>query len=301
VVLAVLMGTLGADSCCNGDSTPTTDSSESEKAASFLGPEDFEGSYEPREGDSEFGGEAKYQGRVVFLHLTRSTVAEVLPNALELAPNTSTELPEMHPVLLIFGHQTETRLVYPFWTPEVGEDYRELILIVPFVRKSGHQRWHNYVVRMYLEDFWATLLGNQHYGLKKIQANFAQTSTSFEVVLESISMFEFGATSSGARVDDDDAETTLLNYTQMKKIVGMPILGRLEDMIGKPFICSYFEWYLEDAEVRPIEGTAQFLQPFVTGMLSWQALGEIGSVADGAWELTGLRWRIGYPPFGCEW
>jgi hypothetical protein len=300
VAAFLALGASGTDSCCNGDEPSTNVATESPTTATFLGPGDFEGDFEGQPSPVEFGGEAKYLGRVLFLNLARDTVDDVLPGELELAPNTSTTLPEHHPVILLFGHQTQTALVYPFWTPEIGSDYRELILMIPFVRKTGGQYWHNYVVRMYLEDFWATLLGNQHYGLQKIRANFSETATTFEVILESISMFTSKATDNGSWTSDAEAETGLTNYTQMKKIIGMPVLGRLNEVLGKPFICSYFEWNTQDAEVRSILGTARFVEPFVTGMLSWQELGEIASVSEGAWELRGLRWRIGYPPSVCK-
>jgi hypothetical protein len=292
-------GASGTDSGCNGEGGSSLSTIESAQTEGFLGPDDFEGDSQGQPQEVEYGGQATYLGRVIFLHLARTTVDDVLPEELELAPNLSATLPERHPVVLLVGHQTETQLVYPFWTPDVGEDYREVILMIPFVRKTGGYYWHNYIVRMYLEDFEATVLGNQYYGLQKIQADFAETPDTLEVILNSISMFTLKATPNGDWLSDAEAEAALSNYTQMKEIVGMPILGRLDYMIGKPFICSYFEWMLDEAQVRPITATARFVQPFVTGMASWQALGDIPSVAEGAWEIEELRWRIGYPPFGC--
>ncbi len=301
--LAILIGTAGTDSCCDDEPTTPTETTEAPgltgaaQAQGFLDTEHFDGSWKPRESDADWGGEAIYRGRVVFLHLERVEVEKVLPAALQLAAKKSPTEPELHPVVVLFGHQTETKLVYPFWTPEVGDDYRELILLVPFVQKSGHQRWHNYVVRMYLDDEWAIKLGNDYYGLQKLDADFEETPTRFSVIREWIERFEFQSTSNGPWITDAEAEANLANYPAMKEITAMPVIGT---PTWADFICSYFEWHFAGTQVRSIEGTSEFLQPFNAGMDSWVDLGAIPSVTDGAWQLEKFRWRIAFPPFPCE-
>jgi hypothetical protein len=297
LALVLLLSAL-AGCTCPGDDTATVQLAP--RTATFLGADDFEGEFTAREGKAEFGGEAIYLGRVVFLHLARAEVQSVLPADLKLAQNTSGSLPDVHPVVLVFGHQTDTKLVYPFWTADVGEDYRELILLVPFVQRAGHSRWHNYVVRIYLEDFWAMLLGNQHYGLQKLLATFSETDADFGVIRDSVAVFASESAPSAAWQDDAAAATTLANYQQMKQILSMPILGTLTMVLGKPYVCSYFEWDFTGARVRPISTKSQFLQAFTTGMSSWVNLGILQSVPDGAWQLEKFRWRMAYPPFACE-
>jgi hypothetical protein len=301
VTLALLSGASGTGSCCDGTSAIVAGEAAGVTASTatglFLGPDDFEGDFEPRDGDAAWGGEAVYLGRVVFLHLTRAEVVKMLPNDLQLAAKKSTSQPDLHPVILLFGRQTQTKLVYPFWTPEAGDDYNELILLVPFVQRLNQQRWHNYVVRMYLDDDLAIQLGNDYYGLRKQKAAFEETDTRFSVTRDLIERFAFQPTETGAWMSDPDAEATLDNYPEMKQIAAMPVIGRPS---WADYICSYFEWDFEGAQVRSISGTSEFLQPFDTGMDSWVALGPIANVTDGAWQLEEFRWRIAFPPFPCE-
>lgn len=301
LTLALLGGASGTGSCCDGTDAggagEATRAAASAATAPFLGPDDFEGEFEPRDGDAAWGGEAIYLGRVVFLHLARTEVAKVLPSGLQLAANESASLPDLHPVILLFGHQTETKLVYPFWTPEAGDDYNELILLVPFVQRLNHLRWHNYVVRMYLDDDLAIQLGNDYYGLRKQKAVFEETATRFAVTRDLIERFEFLPTATGAWMSDPAAEASLANYPEMKQIAAMPVIGRPS---WTEFICSYFEWDFAGTQVRAISGTSEFLQPFDNGMDAWVALGPVANVTDGAWQLENFRWRIAFPPFPCE-
>lgn len=269
------------------------------QGAGFLGPGDYNGSPVPNPWQTQFGGEAIYIGNVVFLHVPRTAVEPVLPSDMELAVNTSSQ--QVHPVILIFGRQTETKLVYPIGNPDVGQDYKELILLIPFVqKKNGNALWHNYVARIYLDDIPAMVAGNQYYGLQKELADFSITATAFEVFKSSIGMFRFKPTSTGAAwLDDATATATLRNYATMKQIIAMPILGQLP--VTQQYVCSYFEWDLTvaGARVRTLVGTSEFLQKFRTGMDGW--LGTVfPNVPDGAWQLEKFRWRMAFPPLVCQ-
>jgi hypothetical protein len=306
-MLVLLGGASGADSCWNGDAPPTAAAgaaapqtgavAATSGAQGFLGPDDFDGDFKPRAFDTFWGGEAIYHGRVVFLHLPRSEVAKVLPSDLQLAPRKLPSEPAVHPVILLFGHQTETKLVLPIGTPQVGDDYNELILLVPFVQGLDKQRWHNYVVRMYLDDDVAIQLGNDYYGLQKKKAEFQETPARLSVTRELVEYFAFQPGAAGNWMSDATAQTTLANYAEMKEIAEMPVIGRPS---WTSYICSYFEWSFANAEAGSLSGTSTFLQQFDAGMAGWVALGPVANVTDGAWQVRKIRWRMGYPPFLCE-
>ena len=48
--------------------------------------------------------------------------------------------------------------------------------------------------------------------------------------------------------------------------------------------------------VTPVESTHVFHDPFVPGMSAWPHRGWLSNVADGAFAVTGIEWRIDAPP-----
>lgn len=307
LTLALLGGASGTGSCCDGTDAggagEATRAAASAATAPFLGPDDFEGEFEPRDGDAAWGGEAIYLGRVVFLHLARTEVAKVLPSGLQLAANESASLPDLHPVILLFGHQTETKLVYPFWTPEAGDDYNELILLVPFVQRLNHLRWHNYVVRMYLDNDDAIQIGNLYYGYFKQRAVLTEvaptvTLSELDVTRSLQTVFEWTAQNpSGGFVPSTSAMATLDNYQDAIEIMSMPLLGTL---FGTAYICSYWDWNLQNADVRSIKVTSRFLQPPRAGTASWVSQGPVASDEKFAFEIRGLVWQMAFPALPCS-
>lgn len=260
--------------------------------SAFLGSDDFEGCWLPRSSDAATGGEAIYNGRFVFVNIDMNTVANVLPANLTLAPQKSMA-PDVHPVLLLFGHQTATKWVIGGSEIPIGNDYQELALLIPFVQRKDKPFWHNYVVRMYLNDGAARDIGNWFFGYAKKDATFSATATHETVSASATPVYTTTMTPTGTWQSAETSGAT--NYSDMKTILDMPILGVLGT--GQ-FVCSYFEMDYSgaSAEVRTINSRQQFLSPFTTGMALWPALGELSNVADGAMEVKTIEWRIASPP-----
>lgn len=289
----ILLSPLLIASSCFSSSADCADSGQTNvTTGAFLGSDDFTGCWIPRSSDAVTGGEAIYNGRLVFVNIDMDTVADVLPANLTLAPQTS-GMSEVHPALLMFGHQTDTKWVIGGITAPVGQDYQELALVIPFVQVNNKPFWHNYVVRMYLNDDAARILGNLHFGYAKQDATFNEMSSQITVSAPATPVFTATTTPMGAW----QSAMTFggANYADIKTILDMPILGKHET--GN-LICSYFEMDYSNAstEVRAINSQQQFLSPFTTGMASWPALGQLDNVADGAIEVNLLEWRIASPP-----
>ncbi len=301
ITFALCVGVSGCEICNDDSSDPGSTPTQKAATDSFLGADDFAGDYIAKSGETTMGGSAIYEGRIVVSNQLRSQVEAVLPSDLQLAANTSTT-PDVHPVMLIFGHQTKTGWVLPGgFEPPVGDDYSELILMIPFVQRLGRQKLHNYMVRIYLNDHWALVVGNWWYGLQKIDAGFAETPNSFEV-FDGLGAQLFGLTitSSGNWIASDDAQMNLANYQDLLTIIDMPVLGTLSWTPADQHVCTYFDWQVAAAEVRPIATRHKYAKAFAAGLDNWVGT-EFSSVLDGAFEVRGLKWMLRMPPAGCSY
>src|SRR5262249_49482129 len=289
---ALALTAAGCQPALRGPSPPGT------STADFLGPDDFVGDYRPRGCNAAFGAEAIYHGRVIAINIPDNVASKVLPSGFHLAANPVSS-PDQHPILLFLGHQTHTKYVFPGWSPPVGNDYTEVIVVVPFVQKDGSSHWHNYVARIYLDDLPALYVGNLYYGMMKEEANFTETTTTLDVYRNGVHWFQASFSSTATWTPSAVATTSLPNYRALLTMLEMPVQGTLTYLGGQP-VCSYFEWNCDDVQVRPISSQVRFLEPLQTGVTSWPALGTVSGVSDGAWELQGLRWRMAFPPLDCE-
>src|SRR5215468_7354552 len=148
---------------------------------SFLGKESFAGSCADRNTfTGSFVGQAAFNGCIAFCNWRREDVARVLPAELELAANTS-PAPEWHPVVFIFGEQTEGATIFAGLTFPMGISYHEFAVAIPFVKHRRGRNLHTFVPRMYSSFFPATWAGNAHYGLAKEMASMRQQGPLFDV------------------------------------------------------------------------------------------------------------------------
>jgi hypothetical protein len=262
----------------------------------FLGPADFEKNwpsmYTLPSSPFTKGGRATYEGNIVFTNLDKKHVACVLPDTLELAPNAS----DVHPVLYMIGHLEDI-----YWeindVPQIsGDEYDEMILAIPFVRKRGGALWHNYAVRMYLNHDIAIRIGNKHYAYNKTWGDIRRCAPRVCVsTRDGTRKFEakLQIPLGSGWEPSTDAEVSLPNYKAIQTILSMPILGVTPN---DALLCSYFELDYRNAQVMPITSTHAFVRPFVPGMAEWTTLGSLFNVANGAVRIRNLDWRLQQPP-----
>lgn len=259
--------------------------------APFIGPRDFSGTYTPRWHDATTGGEATYHGNIVFTNLARSIVQAALPAELKLADNTLS--PGMHPVIYLFGHPMNSRWFIAGTTILPGPNYQELMLLVPFVRSANGTKWHNYVVRMYLDDATAIAIGNMFFAYAKEWGTAQESGTQVTESAVGVAHFHADIQTTGPWTTSAQAEAALPNYKAIQTILDMPVVGRTP---SGNLICSYFELGYDNATVAAVQSRHEFLQPFRPGMGSWIALGTLVSVPNGAIAVRDLNWRIRQPP-----
>jgi hypothetical protein len=218
-------------------------------------------------------------------------VEAVIPPELKLAQNSVA--PALHPVIFLFGHPVNTSWIIANTPILIGPNYQELMLLVPFVQEKTGTLWHNYVVRMYLDDPNAIWIGNVFFAYAKEPGTSQETGTEVSEFAGSVQMFHANIQPSGPSQSSAQAETTIPNYQAIQTILSMPIVGR---RASGELVCSYFELTYTSAMVTPVQSSHEFLQPFVSGMSGWTGLGTLSSVANGAVAVQDLNWRIRQPP-----
>jgi hypothetical protein len=290
VLMIVAIFTAGC-ACAIATTTPPLPLS----TAPFLGPRNFVGTYVPKSTPATTGGDATYQGNIVFTNLDRTLVQAILPPEFTLAQNSAA--PALHPVIYLYGHPTNTSWIVGDTPIVIGPNYQELMLLIPFVQKSPGTRWHTYVVRMYLDDWNAIGIGNVFFAYAKRWGTSTEsvTTTGIEVTefAEGQTKFHAMLQTTGSWQSDAHAEAAIPNYAAIKTILTMPVVGRHS---SGQLVCSYFELTYTNATVAPAQSTHEFRAPFVDGMSGWVALGSLLSVANGAVMVRNVNWRIALPP-----
>jgi hypothetical protein len=257
----------------------------------FLGEDDFEGHSVPPVGPVVAGGlQGTYIGTMTFTNIDRSTVANLLPPGFELAPRATTNKPDLHPIVLLFGDPTDGAFVLSATSIQpTGIHYSEMILAIPFVQKTGQTgAWHTYIVRMYL-DHQAAVTGGIPYAYKKVLASIEWTGRYARVWESPGGDLLEGDFRWGAKwYDGNAALLSVPNFQDMVNIMSTEILGHN----GIIPICSQFEWNFDRARVAKAYSTYTMKQPFRVDMGSWPALSPFKNVNNGAVVMRGLRWRL---------
>ncbi|MDB5947896.1 MAG: hypothetical protein JWQ33_2922 [Ramlibacter sp.] len=282
----------------------------------FLGPADFQGHYSPRPGMTWNGLQSTYSGTVAVTMVNREIVKKMLPPGLFLAepkPLAGGGTPGTHPVVHLMGDQGEPSTLFWGIPTQVGSGYQEMILIVPFVVRGTGTLWHNYVVRMYLNNQLAVDGGNEFFGYAKELAILSPLQD-WGVVHHKVSSPDLATI---WFLDDIDVPgqwgampgvaATLARWNDISTILEMPFLGLRPADVLQPsgiqrsalLICSYWELQYANASLAATVSRHRVVTKFRDGMEDWETMGTLVSAQDGAVSMRGVRWRLAMPPQGC--
>lgn len=257
----------------------------------FLREADFEGHAVPPAGPVTTGGlQGTYNGIMTFTNVDRTTVSQLLPTNFELAPRKTSHLPNLHPIVLMFGDPTDGAFVTsPTAIQPTGIHYSEMILAVPFVQKVGQSGgWHTYIVRMYLDNP-AAVAGGIPYGYQKVLASIEWKGRYARVWDTVAGDYLEGDFRWGARwYDGNEALNKIPNFQDMVNIMTTELLGRN----GPISICSHFEWNFDEARVAKAYTSYTMKKPFRANMSAWPGLSPFTGVKNGSVVMRGLRWRL---------
>lgn len=272
----------------------------------FLGPDDFEGDWLPHSNISyTLGASSEFNGTIMLANIDSDLVEVVLGKNWSLAPPKNAS-EECHPVLILFGEQTNLQAFFlNTGNPVGGADaaYQEMMLLIPFTQHDiGGPLWHTSVVRMYLDDPTAKDIGNAYYAYNKELATFTDTGTVFSVFPGVPIAFQ--ATYAGTGAFQNFNASTLTNLDEFKDILAMPLVGKAIIKNSSPTIefdkCSYFDMvYAHDdgthARVRQTSVQHDYFVAFVAPMTNWIGLLPLGNSTNGAIEVRNLGWKLMFP------
>jgi hypothetical protein len=225
--------------------------------ASFPTTGQFVGTYLQNPSAAQNGGQSTYDGSIAVTLLDRAIVELVLPGGFALAQRTDGAT--THPVIHLIGHQRELKYLIDGKTePSLVPDYREMSLLVPFVVRSQNAmspsaKWHNFVVRMYLDNLGAVEAGNTFYAYQKELAalleSYAPNVVNWNVLpLLQGDVFKSAVDRTGPW--SSPSSSSIPGLADVQTLFAMPLVGAdLNPIGGTRVICSYWEWDYTNAEV----------------------------------------------------
>jgi len=274
--------------------------------ASFPASGQFVGAYVPNPSAARFGGQSTYDGSIAVTLLPRAIVGQVLPSAFALAQRTDGAA--THPVIHLIGHQRDLMYLEDgVPVPAPIPAYSEMCLLVPFVvlaqnALSPSAKWHNYVVRMYLDNLGAVEVGNTYYAYQKKLAVLWESDAPQIVNWKVLPLLQgdvFNSTVDQTGPWSSPGNASIPGLTDVQTLFAMPLVGAdVNPGGGSRVICSYWEWDYANAEVAQATSDHKFLQQFRSGMGGW--VGQPTGPPGAAIKVRGLRWRLAFPPPGCQ-
>ena len=262
-----------------------------------LATSNFAGSFDCRSKDATSGGQSTYDGAAIVTMLDCNLVASVLAPGLELAQSTPAGATE-HPVILLLGRQKDLYFLEDGGLIPAEGPYTELILIVPYTVKPPGTKWHNYVVRMYLDNVDAIVIGDVIYAYAKEKATFTARGDMMSVMRNGSTMFESRVEATGPAINVAPGQAPPPGFADLQQVFEMPIVGYFGAQPPAPvpggwrFSCSYFEWDFSNATAAPAASKFTFVKEFKPGMQGWVDLGQLANAPEGAFKIRGLRWRL---------
>lgn len=273
-------------------------------AGSYLSAKNFNGTYVPLPLASRFGLQSTYSGDVGLTLVNRNMLALMLPSKLALATPKAAQT--QHPIMHMIGRQTEASSFLKSSTLYLGEGYTELIFIVPFVVRKGQNLFHNYVLRMYLDNEVAILGGDSLYGYRKEAGMFADvdsgTNLDWSVASYSDGDLAFWSRSVEASPPSDIGA----RWAALCTILQMPLIGTWEltdsqaineiatelNYMPGDLITSYWEFSPPTLPGLSLDFSSLTYASFPNGNL-----GSTGPLSAGlAFRLDRIRWRLALPP-----
>lgn len=239
-----------------------------------------------------FVGEMRFSGCVMATHQPRRAIEALLPPGVGLdgaSPGAGSA--DMHPLVFIFGEQSEGTILFGGMSYPLGVRYTELGVAIPYVTYGGGRHLHTYVPRMYSSYFPPVRDGNVHYGFGKTQATIdwhgpiAALTTAAGALLCHAAMEPLGAWRRGPSAADELA--------WIAGAFALPILGRKAN--GR-YVRSHFRFDFRDALIRPVGCAMAIEVPLLDGMAAQRYYSAPGM----AIEVQGMLWHLSWPEPPCR-
>jgi hypothetical protein len=236
------------------------------------------------ERSADWGGVAIFSGAIMTVFQPTSLVSTLLPPRLKLTEATwpSGRAKRDHPIVFIVGEMAAGGAHWGGVDFSSGLRYREMAIMIPFVRHPAHQGPTVFSCQMFADDMRPVLLGNSFYGLRKYLAEIEWEGANYQAHHQGQLVFQCtGALPDrwSRCVDNTDRGLDWLRGTFALPILGLHSSGQ--------YVGSRFGWEFDQAQVCPVE--AQISWTFERGgqAVQWK------SARDYSFALREMRWRTG--------
>jgi hypothetical protein len=210
-------------------------------------------------------------------------LAELLPPALTLgAPRGGR--PGRHPLVFIVGELTNGGAHFAGRELPFGTRYRELGVMIPFVKHARVAADVVLVHQMFADDALPVTLGNAVYGYRKRVARIDWQGSGYDVYLGDRLVVSCKGQVSTCWTREKAADNASLGW--LADVFGSPILGLSS---AGPYICSRFHWDLTAAETSQVDAHLRWFPEPAGDPLSFRASRK-HSLA-----VRGMVWRTSSP------
>jgi uncharacterized protein with NAD-binding domain and iron-sulfur cluster len=226
------------------------------------------------------------EGTVIVLWVPRGTAAALLPEGVTPIPQQG--MGDAHPIVLLLGTQRD---VGARFLP-LGLRYDETVLGVPNVQLARDDMPvtgpYVHMSRLWLDQLFPTVLGIAAYGYAKRLARMAVTPSRY-----SISGLRHGEPILDATLSTEEGNRALEEGglpDDVRAIFEQPLIS--QSPLG-PWLTSFYDFNLEEAEIRPARVTLRLGAPVLPG-LGLQTV-RVPPLMPGAWDMAGQTWPAGRP------
>jgi hypothetical protein len=218
----------------------------------------------------------------VVLPMPKENVQSMLPKGLELAPQSITP-EQMHPVMFAFGKQMNVKLQISSGESILNMNYLENITGVPYVQLDRELSYGNtkspflYSPRLFLNAPLPVFGGKELWGFEKEMANVGWPAEEnyFFVNSQNLILWHKPIISLNFVVTDDYQPTSQFpNFSPIQQMMDQTLILQ-ETIIAQMFLhCgkrlgyvgATFDWHMEQAWLRPIQGEVNIFQSYCPGL-----------------------------------
>jgi hypothetical protein len=129
---------------------------------------------------ADWGGFATFSGAIMTVFQPNAVASTLLPPPLQLTTSTSSgHKRRNHPIVFIVGEMAHGGTHWGGLDVSSGLQYRELAVMIPFVRHPVHEGPTVFSCQMLADDVRPVVLGNSFYGLRKDLAKIQWEGASY--------------------------------------------------------------------------------------------------------------------------
>ncbi|MBK7974197.1 MAG: hypothetical protein IPK07_13270 [Deltaproteobacteria bacterium] len=232
-------------------------------------------------------GQAVFHGCIVTLSWPRAWAERLLPDGLALATPGGSDRPPNHPVVAIFGEQTQGATVFGGVPLPMNIRYPEFAIAIPFVQRPGSHRIQTFVPAMGSGYFPAIWHGNQFYGFSKARITIERRGSLVWMSGPTGGLWMHAAVAAETRWSRRrELEGTALD--EIEAALRLPILGQRAD---GSLVQSWWDLAFRHSLVRVCSAWVAFEKAFVAGLpVGVHQAEPLHSV-----EVRGMLWQLSWP------